>query len=112
MLYEIQIRAHGWPRNRSHGFALEVNLIEHIWDISGRRIQVREPHVQNFRQLEEALHRAWQQLSQQDIPHLTGGMRCKVEAVIQARGGYTRYGRRLLILNDEAWRCLPYTQAL
>jgi hypothetical protein len=24
MLYGIQIRAHGWPRNRSHGFALEV----------------------------------------------------------------------------------------
>ena len=68
-----------------------LNLIEHIWDILGRRIQVREPPVQNFRQLEEALHRAWQQLSQQDIPHLTGGMRCKVEAVIQARGGYTRY---------------------
>ena len=68
-----------------------LNLIEHIWDILGRRIQVREPHVQNFRQLEEALHRAWQQLSQQDIPHLTGGMRCKVEAVIQARGGYTWY---------------------
>ena len=68
-----------------------LNLIEHIWDILGRRIQVREPPVQNFRQLEEALHRAWQQLSQQDIPHLTGGMRRKVEAVIQARGGYTLY---------------------
>ena len=26
MLYEIQIRAHGWPRNRSHGFALEVGV--------------------------------------------------------------------------------------
>jgi hypothetical protein len=24
MLYGIQIRAHGWPSNRSHGFALEV----------------------------------------------------------------------------------------
>jgi hypothetical protein len=24
MLYGIQIRAHGWPMNRSHGFALEV----------------------------------------------------------------------------------------
>ena len=68
-----------------------LNLIEHIWDILGRRIQVREPPVQTFRQLEEALHRAWQQLSQQDIPHLTGGMRRKVEAVIQARWGYTRY---------------------
>jgi hypothetical protein len=33
----------------------------------------------------------WQQLSQQDIRRLTGGMRWRVEAVIQARGGYTRY---------------------
>jgi transposase len=65
--------------------------IEHIWDMLGRRIQAREPPVQNFRQLEAALHRAWQQLSQQDIPRLTGGMRRKVEAVIQARGDYTGY---------------------
>ena len=50
----------------------------------GRRIQPREPLVQNIRQLEAALHREWQQLSQQDI-------RGRVEAVIQARGGYTRY---------------------
>jgi ABC-type iron transport system FetAB ATPase subunit len=57
----------------------------------GRRIQAREPAVQNIRQLEAALHREWQQLSQQDIRRLTGGMRRRVEAVIQARGGYTRY---------------------
>jgi hypothetical protein len=38
-----------------------------------------------------ALHREWQQLSQQDIRRLTGGMRRRVEAVIQALGGYTRY---------------------
>jgi hypothetical protein len=47
--------------------------------------------VQKFCQLEAALHREWQQLSQQDIRHLTGGMRRRVEAVIQARRGYTRY---------------------
>jgi hypothetical protein len=41
--------------------------------------------------LEAALHREWQQLSQQDIRRQTGGMRRRVEAVIQARGGYTRY---------------------
>jgi hypothetical protein len=106
----------------------------------------------------------WQQLSQQDIQRLTGWMRCRVEAVIQACEGYTRYwtlnnrcrqvihkwrfvrvpepvydgltcpkyalcdsnpgswlakeqksrlrfgGRRLLLLNDEAWHCHPYTQ--
>jgi hypothetical protein len=32
-----------------------------------RRIQAREPPVQNIRQLETALHQEWQQLSQQDI---------------------------------------------
>ena len=66
----------------------ELNPIEHIWDILGRRIQVREPPVQNIRQLEATLHRVWQQ---QDIRRLTGGMRRRVEAVVQARGGYTRY---------------------
>jgi hypothetical protein len=41
--------------------------------------------------LEAALLLEWQQLSQQDIRRLTGGMRRRVEAVIQARGDYTRY---------------------
>ena len=57
----------------------------------GRRIHAREPPVQTIRQLEAALHLEWQQLSQQDIRRLSGGMRRKVETVIQARGGYTQY---------------------
>jgi hypothetical protein len=47
--------------------------------------------VQNIHQLEATLHREWQQLSQQDIRCLTGGIRRRFEAIIQARGGYTRY---------------------
>jgi hypothetical protein len=47
--------------------------------------------VQNIRQLEATLHQEWQQLSQQDIRCLTGETRRRVEAVIQACGGYTRY---------------------
>jgi hypothetical protein len=74
-----------------HGVQNTIWHIEHIWEMFGRRIQAREPPVQNIRQLEAALHREWQQLSQQDIWRLTGGMRRRVEAVIQAHGGYTRY---------------------
>jgi hypothetical protein len=50
MLYGIQIRAHGWPRN-------DLNPIEHIWDMLDRRIQARESPLQSIRQLEAALRR-------------------------------------------------------
>ena len=74
-----------WPALRP-----DLNPIVHIWNMLGRRMQAWEPPVQNIRQLEAALHREWQQISQQDTRRLTGGMRRRFEAVIQARGGYTR----------------------
>jgi transposase len=56
----------------------DLNLIQRIWDMLCRHVLAREHHLQNNRQLEAALHREWQQLSQQDIRRPTGGMRCSV----------------------------------
>ena len=61
-----------------------LNRTEHIWNTLGRHIHAVEPHIQNVCQLEAALH-------QHHIRRLIAGMVWKVEAVIQARGGVTRY---------------------
>jgi hypothetical protein len=69
----------------------DLNPIEHISDMLVSRMHARETPVQNIRQLEAKLHRELQQLSQQDIRRLTGEMIRRVDAVIHARRGYTRY---------------------
>jgi transposase len=38
----------------------DLNPIEHIWDMLGRRIHAREPPVQNIRQLKATFHQEWQ----------------------------------------------------
>lgn len=69
----------------------DLNPLEHVWDILGRRIQARNPPVQNLHELEAVLHAEWMLLTQEQIRRLTGGMRRRVQCVIRVRGGPTRY---------------------
>jgi hypothetical protein len=72
----------------------DLNPIVHIWDMLDSRIRLGNLLCKTFVvswKLKVALHREWQQLSQHNIRRLTGGMRRRVDAVIQVREGYTRY---------------------
>lgn len=69
----------------------DLNPIEHLWDIIGRRVRQREPPVQNLQELTAALHEEWQRIPQNQIRRLIQGMRRRLEAVVRVRGGYTRY---------------------
>ena len=69
----------------------DLNPIEHLWDILGRKVRAMNPPAQNLAELEAALHREWRQIPQRQIQHLVQGMRRRLRAVINVRGGYTRY---------------------
>lgn len=75
-----------WP-----AMSLNMNPIEHAWDMLGRRVQAVAPPAQNLHQLEAASRRELRQLPQQHIWCLTGGMRRRIAAIMQACAGFTRY---------------------
>ena len=69
----------------------DMNPIEHVWDdlqcrVAGRRIGFR-----TLQQLEAVLMEEWENIPQDNIVHFYEEMQRRMEAVIQARGGTTRY---------------------
>ena len=69
----------------------DLNPLEHLWDILGRKICEITPPVQTLLELEAALHREWQQIPQQRIQRLVKGMRRRLDAAIAVQGGYIKY---------------------
>ena len=69
----------------------DLNPIEHLWDILGRQMRSRDPPVQNLQELTQALHEEWQRIPMFKIRRLIISMGRRVQTVIRAGGGYTRY---------------------
>ena len=69
----------------------DLNPIEHAWDALDRAIRKRDVQPTNLRELGEALIQEWNGLSQRDLNKLVESLPRRIDAVIQARGGYTRY---------------------
>ena len=75
-----------WPADSP-----DLNLIEPLWNELDRRVRAPVNQPQTVMQLENALVQEWNNITQRSIQDLFNSMRRRLQAVIDARGGNTRY---------------------
>ena len=86
-LEEEEVGQLPWPP-----YSPDLDPIEHAWDALDRAIRKRDVQPTHLRELGEALIQEWNGLSQRDLlNNLVESLPRRIDAVIQARGGYTRY---------------------
>lgn len=85
-LRDVNIPVLEWP-----ALSPDANPIEHVWDMLGRRMRSRLPAPLTINCMRQALLEEWELIPQEDIRHLILGMPRRMHAIIEARGGNTRY---------------------
>lgn len=85
-LNEVGITIMDWPAHSP-----DLNPLEHVWDHIGRAIRDRRGELHTLEQLRQAVREEWGNLDQHFITHLIDSMPRRLQAVIGARGGNTRY---------------------
>lgn len=79
------LKALTWPGNSP-----DLNPIENCWQVVGRRLAERKPV--NKQELQEAIIHVWHHvLDKEYILKLIRSMPSRIQAVIKARGGVTKY---------------------
>ncbi len=69
----------------------DLSLIEHVWDMIGRRLRANPEPALTIPQLRAQVEQAWNDITQDEIRNLFDRMNNRVNACIRARGGHTRY---------------------
>lgn len=85
-LMEVGISSIDWPP-----MSPDLNPIEHVWDSVKKRIRSRNNPPTTLAALTAAAIEEWEIMPQEEIQHLISGMRRRLQEVIRARGGNTRY---------------------
>ncbi|TFB01974.1 hypothetical protein CCMA1212_006059 [Trichoderma ghanense] len=90
---ENGIRIMDWPP-----YSPDLNPIENIWKLVKQKIVERYPELQEMPQtaaafdlLEKAAVEAWEEIRDEVLENLVRTMPHRIEAVIRARGWYTKY---------------------
>ncbi|KAG1957248.1 gastrula zinc finger protein XlCGF57.1-like [Pimephales promelas] len=69
----------------------DLNPIEHLWDVVEREIRIMDVQPTNLQQLCDAIMSIWTKLPEECFQHLVESMPRRIEAVLKAKGGPTRY---------------------
>lgn len=85
-LADVGIQKLQWPARSP-----DLNPIEHVWDMLKRKVRARPNPPETLRDLNTAILGEWDNISQIHIKNLIQSMPDRMQAVIQARGGNTRY---------------------
>jgi hypothetical protein len=83
---ETEITKMDWPARSP-----DMNPIEHVWDMLGKRVKARIPAPQTTQALQTMLLEEWDNLPQELIDNSIRSMPRRMIALIRARGGNTRY---------------------
>lgn len=85
-LQEMNITRMEWPARSP-----DINPIEHAWDELGRCVKQRNPPLITLRELKIALTEEWENIPQNRIRNLVYRVPNHVNAIMEARGGNTKY---------------------
>lgn len=85
-LTEHQVHVMDWPAQSP-----DLNVIEHAWDWLKRRVRRRVPRPANVAELYQVAVEEWQQLPAEYLQALFDSCSDRCAAVIQVRGGNTRF---------------------
>lgn len=85
-LQEVEIAAMDWPARSP-----DLNPIEHLWDQLKKKVRARNPAPATKPDLKAALLEEWDSIDQDQVKKLIRSMKKRMEAVIRARGGNTKY---------------------
>jgi hypothetical protein len=69
----------------------DMNPIENLWNIVKAKLNVRHPRPSSLDQLFDAIQDEWSKISKRTLKNLVESMPRRVQALLEARGGYTKY---------------------
>jgi len=69
----------------------DLNLIEGVWRLIKTRINARHPRPQKNDTMRSAIQEEWEAIDSQDLDDLLTSMSARVQALLAAQGGQTRF---------------------